>query len=1078
MRRLAFLLALLAGGAAAQAPQPGFGAFNGRNHPELDWQVAETEHFEIIYPARLAGIEDDAAPIVEQTYAALQANLGPVDFPDPIRVYLSDEDEIVNGIAMPLHRVGSTTIWVHANEFADVWTGDVKWLRKVVAHEIAHLFHFRIVRSNVGLLQELFAEAMPSFWAEGLAQYETELWDASRGDRVLRAAVFDDRLSYTDGLSPTNGRLRYAVGNSQIRFLAERDGDSTIVEILRHRRPALFGLARVNDFRAAFRAVTGQSYTAFYDEWRKHVNVYYNTVAGQMERLDSLGVDPLRMPGQAIQEVRFSPDTSRIAAVVLSSLRRPVRALYVMNNPGADSTDRRELRVLDEGAFVGPIDWSPDGTRVAYARSVRGPAGGLVADLYVADADRGRGRRLTRGRRARSPTWAPDGRRLAFVSARGPSASLAVLDTETGEEAPLAEFGRDVQVTSARWSPDGARIAVALFDDERRRGLALVDPETGAVTRLGTDDATPPAERDDRGPVWNAASDALAFTSLRDRTANVFAVGVGDAGGERVAGDGVAGDGGERAKGEGGEAAAPSSNAGPPVVQIRPGRSRAPEDSARASASSPTVSLPPPHSPRPTRLTYLYNGATVVDWLPPSEGHPEGRLVLLATETKRRDRVVVVDARRRPTVDPAPLRVPAAYAAWTTHRPPEEVAFDIPPDGSLVRARRPYNALANLGHSLSFGLPYGDPGENGRLFDGDDDWGAFGLSMWLEPLGKHALFLLGGVSVTRPADRSFAYVSYTNRTLAPTITVDAYRFPGPTSLYADDVLVENLTGGEVTATLPVDGLTDRAYAGVFASARTRLAYAEPYGLDRFEELDAEGGPLPLPTTGTRADVQLGLAYRWQRPYVLNTIHPLDGTGLRLRATAGVPVLGANAFVQPDVSAFHVARAPLGGRFFVYGRATALVGDPQLPQDVVGLARFDDVDLQLPFVGALSLDDAERVRGYRRYAIGEAVAFGTAEYRFEPWFDLKTNLLGVARLREVAPSLFVDAAAVWNGALDAPITRLGTGVELRNRASLAGVSLLHSVGVGVPAERLDRLWDGSIVWDDVDLYYRIQAALPF
>ena len=33
----------------------------------------------------------------------------------------------------------------------------------------------------------------------------------------LRTATFEDRLNYNDGTSPQNGRLRYAVGNSQVR---------------------------------------------------------------------------------------------------------------------------------------------------------------------------------------------------------------------------------------------------------------------------------------------------------------------------------------------------------------------------------------------------------------------------------------------------------------------------------------------------------------------------------------------------------------------------------------------------------------------------------------------------------------------------------------------------------------------------------------------------------------------------------------------------------------------------------------------------------------------------------------------
>ncbi|MCH8030879.1 MAG: hypothetical protein IIB09_03560, partial [Bacteroidetes bacterium] len=208
MRPILFAFTLLI---AAPAVGQGYSGLNGRNHPELDWQVAETEHFKIMYPAHLTGIEAQAAAIAEATYATLSENFGGVTFDDKIRIYLSDEDEIANGSAYDVGSAGFTHIWVNANSTATIWTGEVKWLRKVIGHELAHIFHFRAVRSSLGLLQNLIATAYPAWWVEGLAQYETEKWDAQRGDRWLRTAIFEDRLSTSDGNSNQNGRLLYAL---------------------------------------------------------------------------------------------------------------------------------------------------------------------------------------------------------------------------------------------------------------------------------------------------------------------------------------------------------------------------------------------------------------------------------------------------------------------------------------------------------------------------------------------------------------------------------------------------------------------------------------------------------------------------------------------------------------------------------------------------------------------------------------------------------------------------------------------------------------------------------------------------
>ena len=53
-----------------------------------------------------------------------------------------------------------------------------------------------------------------------------------------------------------------------------------------------------------------------------------------------------------------------------------------------------------------------------------------------------------------------------------------------------------------------------------------------------------------------------------------------------------------------------------------------------------------------------------------------------------------------------------------------------------------------------------------------------------------------------------------------------------------------------------------------------------------------------------------------------------------------------------------------------------------------------------------------------------------------------------------------------------------GAELKNVVSVGGIELLHAVGVATPASRVGRVFDGTVVRDDLDVYYRIQAALPF
>ena len=506
--RICFLCCTLLIGLIPHAVQAqGFSTFNGRNHPELDWQQAETEHFKIMYPAHLAGIEIQAGVIAETTYTALSQNLD-VTFDKKIRMYLSDEDEILNGFA--LSPLGYTNIWVHVNDVATTWSGNTKWLRTVISHELAHLFHGEAVKSRLGLISFFLGDPMPSFWAEGLAQYETELWDANRGDRWLRTAVLDDRLSYEDGRSIWNGRLLYASGNAQLRYLATQYGDSTITKILKHRKTAALGLFEHHDFYTAFEEVTGKSHAAFYDEWRRHMNVYYNTLAGQMELTDSLDAKPLKLPGQYLYDIRYNADTTHTAVLSLSSISRPVIRLNVIHRETSTS------KTVAEGSIRAPIDWSPDGRQLAFARRTRQKNGALINDLFITSRDGKHTRRLTQSRRASSPVFSSDGKHLAFVGSAAGTANVFLYNIETGEERALTSFTGDVQLASIDWHHKSNKIVVGRFDADGDRDILLLDPETGTIDTLS------PTGTDDQFPVWRPDGKQIAVTSLSDRVPNVF----------------------------------------------------------------------------------------------------------------------------------------------------------------------------------------------------------------------------------------------------------------------------------------------------------------------------------------------------------------------------------------------------------------------------------------------------------------------------------------------------------------------------------------------------------------------------
>ena len=121
-------------------------------------------------------------------------------------------------------------------------------------------------------------------------------------------------------------------------------------------------------------------------------------------------------------------------------------------------------RLLDRDTFmdmesVSGTKISPDGRQIVFARGwIDQMKDQSRTNLWLVDVESGRVRELTRGNwRDTAPVWAPDSKRIAFLSDRDGTNQVHVLYVDTGDVAQLTHLQR--AASNLAWSPDGKQLA-------------------------------------------------------------------------------------------------------------------------------------------------------------------------------------------------------------------------------------------------------------------------------------------------------------------------------------------------------------------------------------------------------------------------------------------------------------------------------------------------------------------------------------------------------------------------------------------------------------------------------------------
>lgn len=167
---------------------------------------------------------------------------------------------------------------------------------------------------------------------------------------------------------------------------------------------------------------------------------------------------------------------TRIAYVTATGLGRDTRYALVV----ADSDGYNPRAVVNSNEPLLSPSWSPDGRKLAYVSFEGGNSGIWIQDIATGSRDKLTSFRGING----APAFSPDGNRMAMTLSKGGNPDIYVMDLGSKHLTQVTNhFGID---TEPSWSPDGASL---YFTSDRggRPQIYQVAASGGGATRITFD---------------------------------------------------------------------------------------------------------------------------------------------------------------------------------------------------------------------------------------------------------------------------------------------------------------------------------------------------------------------------------------------------------------------------------------------------------------------------------------------------------------------------------------------------------------------------------------------------------------
>jgi Tol biopolymer transport system component len=431
---------------------------------------------------------------------------------------VADHTDIVNDYASPLPK---RTIIIYPAQNAGDRNNFGDWLDEVLVHEYTHILQMDMQSGIPAGFNSLFGRIfLPNIFQplnqiEGLAVYsETRYTGFGRNrsaltEGMLRSAVDErkwvplDRVGVASPCWPRDAS--YIYGGKFYEYLADKYGPKKLA--LYQRKHSNLVIPFMQNMPA--KSVFGKSFSDLWTQWRSDA---FKRYSAQAESLKGQGLTDFRHLTDDGFDKTFlssSPDGKSLAYADRNSHRRSSLKLYDIGSG--------KYRTIDQGIFLGSMQFSSDGRYLAYGKmEYSGFGENLYGDIYIYDTVNRKTERITRCLRARDPAFSRDGKMLYFVASSMDQNALAVLDLKTKQVESLTELDESQLFSHPSVSPNGEKIALAVWQDGGYQDIYLYDIAKKEWRALMADKAQ------DITPAWSGDGKYLYFASDRSGVWNIF----------------------------------------------------------------------------------------------------------------------------------------------------------------------------------------------------------------------------------------------------------------------------------------------------------------------------------------------------------------------------------------------------------------------------------------------------------------------------------------------------------------------------------------------------------------------------